>query len=137
MFLHVFAAVLARSVPRSSVGRFTKECVVGWGGTAELHVRWRLFQDVRLLGTTVEYFPYSTQDEVSPEEWADESGEIGGNASLWSGIYPDVAAVMARNLNFTLDLVRETKWGSAGKDGVWSGMMGNEDHDDDDDDDDE
>ena len=40
-------------------------------------------------------------------------------------MYPDVAAVMAENLNFTLDLVRESKWGSRdGRTGEWSGMLG-------------
>ncbi len=67
---------------------------------------------------------------------------------MWSGIYPDVAAVMANNLvagisnlkfkylinlficgalfykNFTLDLVKEQKWGTRGEDGLWNGMLG-------------
>ncbi len=71
-----------------------------------------------------------------------------GNSSMWSGIYPDVAAVMANNLvagisnlkfiyliylficgalfykNFTLDLVKEQKWGARGEDGLWNGMPG-------------
>ena len=76
---------------------------------------------MKLLGTTVEYFPYSTRTRTSPERWLPGAR---GNASGWSGIYPDVAAVMSRNLNFSLDLVAESKWGSMGEDGNWSGMIG-------------
>ncbi len=76
-------------------------------------------QGVRLLGTTVDYYPYST-----PKTYPELVDGDAGNVSLWTGIYPEVAVIMCKDLNFSIDLVKEKKWGSLYAGGMWTGMLG-------------